>query len=50
MADDSAATGGLLVIIGILVALGIGFVLYKQGFLGGHSGPEIKVELPSATR
>lgn len=48
MAQDNSATGGMLVILGLLIALGIGFFLYKGGFFGGgHSGPEIKVELPA---
>lgn len=49
MAEDSSssATGGLLVVLGIVIALVVGFVLYKQGFLGGHSGPDITVQLPS---
>ena len=48
MADDSAASGGLLVILGILFALGIGFLAFKQGIFGGTSAPSIKIELPKA--
>lgn len=48
MAQDNSATGGLLVILGIILTLAVGFFLYKQGAFGGHSsGPEIKVELPT---
>lgn len=49
MADESSssATGGLLVVLGIIIALVIGAFLYKQGMLGGNSGPEINVQLPS---
>lgn len=48
MAQDSSssATGGLLVILGIVLALVVGFVLYQQGFLGDRSGPSVTVELP----
>jgi len=49
MADESSAsaTGGLLVILGIVVALVVGFVLYQQGVFGSGSGPTINVELPA---
>jgi len=49
MADESSAsaTGGLLVILGIVVALVVGFVLYQQGVFGSSSGPTINVELPA---
>ena len=46
MADgDSAASGGLLVVLGIIVAVGLGIVFFG-GFMHQSSGPEIKVELP----
>lgn len=49
MADDSSAgTGGLLVVLGIVVALVIGFVLWNQGMIGGHEpDTNINVELPT---
>ena len=47
MAEDNSATGGMLVILGIVVALAIGIFLFKGGVFDNHSGPEIKVELPT---
>ncbi len=50
MAEDSSssATGGLLVVLGIIVALVVGFIMYKQGFLDSRpSGPSITVEVPA---
>lgn len=49
MADETSAsaTGGLLVILGIVLALVVGFVLYKQGLFGPSSGPTINVEIPA---
>jgi hypothetical protein len=48
MADttDNSATGGLLVVLGIIIALVVGYFLYKQGTFG-HTGPSINVEMPS---
>lgn len=46
--DSSSATGGMLVIMGILLALLVGFILYKQGLLGARpAGPSITVEVPA---
>lgn len=41
--NNSALSGGLLVVLGILVAVGLYYVI-NGGF--EKSGPEIKVELP----
>lgn len=47
MAQDNSATGGLLVVLGILVAIGLGLLFFKSGVFGSHSsGTEIKVEMP----
>ena len=47
MADgDSAASGGLLVILGIIVAVVLGIVFLGGGVMHQSKGPEIKVELP----
>ena len=46
MADTSSstATGGMLVVLGILIALGVGVFLYKEGMIGKSS--EIKINMP----
>lgn len=43
---SSSATGGLLVVLGIIVALGAGYLIMQSGGFG-HSGPSIKVEAPN---
>ncbi|MBN8530734.1 MAG: hypothetical protein J0L97_02580 [Alphaproteobacteria bacterium] len=47
MAQDNAATGGMLVILGIVLAIGIAILLYKGNILGGErsSGPSVNVEV-----
>lgn len=44
--SDSAATGGFLVILGILVAILAAVLIYKGGFLGNHD-TEVKIETPA---
>lgn len=47
MADSSSsATGGLLVILGIVVVLAIGIFLMKGDMFGRTSGPSINIEAP----
>ncbi len=47
MSDDSAASGGILVIFGILVALG-GVYFYMQ-YSGHSAAPNVTVNLPDVT-
>lgn len=46
MADNSA-TGGMLVILGIVVAIGLGIFFFRGDLPGHSSGPSVNVELPS---
>jgi hypothetical protein len=48
MADEagSAMSGGLLVILGILVAVGLG-IFFFGGKMGGGSGPSVSVSVPA---
>lgn len=50
MAEDAGAamSGGLLVVLGILVAVGLG-ILFYSGKIGGAapSGPSVSVTLPA---
>lgn len=43
--DDNTATGGLLVVLGIVVALGAGVFLYNQGIFGDQKA-DIEIDLP----
>ena len=45
--DDSAASGGLLVVLGIVVALG-GIYFYTQ-YAGHSSGPSVTVNVPDVS-
>ena len=47
MADgDNAATGGVLVILGIVVAIGLGIFFFKGDMFSHSSGPSVNIELP----
>lgn len=46
VSNDSAASGGILVILGIAVALGAVF-FYTQ--YAGHSEPNVTVSIPAVT-
>jgi hypothetical protein len=48
--EESAVSGGLLVVLGIVVALGAAALFYRYG--GDHSGPEINIhaDIPSPTK
>ncbi len=45
--SDSALSGGLLVILGIIVALVLGVFFFQ--YKGGDSTPDISVSVPSAS-
>jgi hypothetical protein len=42
---DNAATGGVMVILGIILAVAIGFFLFKSGAIG-NSQPDVSIEMP----
>jgi hypothetical protein len=46
--ESSAISGGFLVILGILVAVGLGFLFFSGKLGGGSSGPDIEVNVPAA--
>ncbi|MDB5478106.1 MAG: hypothetical protein JWM96_601 [Alphaproteobacteria bacterium] len=43
--QDNSATGGMLVILGIVVALGLVYFAYTQGMFGGKT--DINVNMPN---
>jgi len=47
--DDSAASGGLLVVLGIVVALGAVYFFYTQ-YSGHPSGPNVTVNVPETPK
>ncbi len=48
MADSSsAATGGMLVVLGIVVAIGLGVLVFKGDLF--HKSNEVKIELPNVS-
>ena len=51
MADDSAASGGLLVVLGIVVAVGLGIFFFRgDHHISTPSAPSVNVEVPSPTK